>query len=76
MPLSRRRFLGAMSWPAAAVVAAGTSAVSSRILAAAVEAGRSVRAPEGPNPQEIARDEAFWWHVQQAFTVDRCDRST
>jgi len=69
--VSRRRFLGAMSWPAAAMVAAGTSAVSSRMLAAAVEAGRAVRAPEGRTPQEVARDETFWWHVQQAFTPDR-----
>jgi len=60
-----------MSWPAAAVVAAGASAVSWRALAAAVEAGRSVRPPEGPTPEEIARDEGFWWHVQQAFTPDR-----
>src|SRR5262245_34184983 len=71
MPLSRRRFLGAMSWPAAAAVAAGTSTVSSQILAAAVQAGRSLRAPEGPSPQEMARDEGFWWQVQQAFTPDR-----
>ena len=71
MTLSRRRFLGAMSWPAAAVIATGTSAVSSRVLAAAVEAGRAVRAPEGPTPQQLAGDEAFWWHVQQAFTADR-----
>jgi selenocysteine lyase/cysteine desulfurase len=71
MPLSRRRFLGAMSWPAAAIVAAGSPSMSSRILAAAVEAGRSVRAPAGPTPSEIARDEGFWWHVQQAFTPDR-----
>ena len=71
MALSRRRFLGAMSWPAAAMVAAGTSSVSSRVLAAAVEAGRSLRAPQGPTPQEIADDEGFWWQVQQAFTPDR-----
>src|SRR6185436_20943919 len=65
MPITRRGFLGALT------AAAGTSALSPRVLAAAVEAGRALRAPEKATPQDVARDEGFWWQVQQAFTPDR-----
>ena len=64
MEPSRRSFLRARGWPAA-------GALSPRTVAAALEAGRTVRAPAGRTPAEVARDEAFWWHVQQAFTPDR-----
>ena len=69
MESTRRHFLGALSWPAAAAILA--TGASPRLLAAATEAGRSVRAPVGASPDEVARDESFWWHVQQAFTPDR-----
>ena len=85
MAMARRRFLGAMSWSAAgaAALAAGAGG-SSAALACAVEAGRALRTPQGPSPHDVARDEGFWWQVQQAFTPDRsivnlnhgCDRAT
>ncbi|MFQ5652909.1 MAG: aminotransferase class V-fold PLP-dependent enzyme [bacterium] len=63
--LNRREFLGAIAKPAAA---AATLAVLQplgvrRALAA-------ISNHEG-TPEEIARDESFWFEIQQAFTVDR-----
>jgi selenocysteine lyase/cysteine desulfurase len=59
---TRREFLGSMSWPAAAAVAASTvrSAAFARALAAT--AGRL---PEGSD------EDLLWTWVQQAFPVDR-----
>jgi selenocysteine lyase/cysteine desulfurase len=56
---TRREFLGSMSWPAAAAVAASTVAPGAlhRALAA--------------TGSELPRDEDLWTWVQQAFPVDR-----
>ncbi len=62
---TRRRFLGVLG-PSATMLAAAASfdpAAWSRLLDGWLQA-------EG-TPGEIARDEAFWRPVQQAFTVDR-----
>jgi selenocysteine lyase/cysteine desulfurase len=66
--LSRRHFLGALSYPAAAVLAAATLPVraTGRTLAVLSDLAR-----EGGPPETIARNEAFWFVAQQAFTVDR-----
>jgi len=66
--MDRRRFLGSIVYPAAgaAACAALTPHLTPRALAASAElAGRSGSAAS------LARDESFWFEVQQAFTVDR-----
>ncbi len=62
--MNRRHFLNTLGGPAAAV-AWGTfdTALLSQI-------GRHLAQHPG-TPEEVARDEAFWHEVQQAFTVDR-----
>jgi selenocysteine lyase/cysteine desulfurase len=62
---NRRQFLGMLYRPAVAGVAAAALNVSGvrQVLAELARA-------EG-TPEEIARDEGFWFQVQQAFTVDR-----
>lgn len=62
---TRRQFLGSLGRPAAA--AAVTAAFNPAALPRLFEAAASV---DG-SPDAIARDEAFWHEVQQAFTVDR-----
>lgn len=62
---SRREFLAATVAPAAAA-----------ITAAVLDPGRlravSLALASHPgSPEEVAADEAFWFEVQQAFTVDR-----
>ncbi len=66
--IDRRRFLGSILYPAvgAASWAALHPLLTPRSLAAAAELSRHPGAPG-----EIARDESFWFEVQQAFTVDR-----
>ncbi len=64
---TRREFLGALSWPAAAAVAA---AAIRPARAWAPEVLADLAATPGP-PDAIAREEAFWFEVQQAFPVDR-----
>lgn len=58
---SRRAFLGA---------AAGLAAASfnERGLASALDATRFVA---NRSPEDVARDEDFWFEIQRAFTVDR-----
>ena len=62
--VTRRQFLGALG-PSATVLAAASFDPSAwaRVVEGLLRA-------EG-TPAEIARDEAFWLPVQQAFTVDR-----
>lgn len=63
---TRRAFLGSLSWPAVAVaVPALNGAGVARALAAI--AGE----PQGRPPDVVARDEAFWFEVRQAFDLDR-----
>jgi isopenicillin-N epimerase len=61
---SRRELLGTLARPAAAALAVATLDLSraERALAAAARPGA---------PEEIAADEAFWFEIQQAFTMDR-----
>ncbi len=60
--MNRRNFLGAMTAPAAALTVLKPSGVARAL--------ESIQAFTG-TPEEIARDETFWYEVQQAFTVDR-----
>jgi len=61
----RRQFLGAIGRPAAAaftVATLNTLGIHRAVAALADYPG---------TPEEISRNEAFWFEVQQAFTVDR-----
>lgn len=67
-PIDRRRFLGALTAPvaASAALAAALDPLGARhALAAIADLGSDA------DPQDLARDEAFWFKIQQAFTVDR-----
>ncbi|MEQ9401154.1 MAG: aminotransferase class V-fold PLP-dependent enzyme [Longimicrobiales bacterium] len=66
---SRRRFLGALSLPAAAA-AVGVPLRPTLLEASAVDVGRELRSHPG-TPEAVARDEDFWFEVARAFTVDR-----
>jgi selenocysteine lyase/cysteine desulfurase len=59
--LERRDFLGALGLP---LIAAGVGFSPHRALAALPAVKRQA-------PALLAHDEAFWWEVGQAFTVDR-----
>jgi len=62
---SRRQFLGALGAPAAASMVAATlnpRSIPDLLDSLAVFSG---------TPEELARDEAYWREIQQAFTVDR-----
>ena len=63
---TRRVFLGQMGWPAVAVALPSLNAAGLGRALAALPGVAGSRPPE-----EIARDEAFWFEVQQAFEVDR-----
>ena len=63
--MNRRHFLNTLGGPAAAAVAWGT--FDTTLLS---QIGRHLAQHPG-TPEEVARDEAFWHEVQQAFTVDR-----
>ena len=65
--MERRRFLGSIVLP----TALGAIALP-RLKADASARVPRARADDRP-PEEIARDEDFWFQVQQAFTVDRSD---
>lgn len=62
---NRRELLGAFARPAAAALA-----VAALDLSRARQALASAAARPG-SPEEIAADEAFWFEIQQAFTMDR-----
>ncbi len=64
MAIDRRQFIGAITAPAA-LAAVGTLRPD-RAIAIAEELSRIPGTSE-----EIARDSAFWFRAQQAFTVDR-----
>jgi selenocysteine lyase/cysteine desulfurase len=63
---TRRSFLKSMS--AAGAVSLTTVSFSEKGMARALDATRYVA---GRTPDDVARDEDFWFEVQQAFTVDR-----
>lgn len=63
--MDRRRFLGSMIYPAVGAAALAPM-LSGRGLAVAGELDQ-----HGGAPADVARDEAHWFEVQQAFTIDR-----
>ena len=65
---SRRRFLGAIGLPAVAAAASIPIAPLRRSRAVAIAAELS---KHPGSPEEVARDEDFWFEVARAFTVDR-----
>ncbi|UCC74485.1 MAG: aminotransferase class V-fold PLP-dependent enzyme [Gemmatimonadota bacterium] len=65
---TRRNFLGAIGLPAVAA-AAGVPLTPLR-LSRAAEIAEELRNHPG-TPEEVARDEDFWFEVARAFTVDR-----
>jgi len=65
---SRRVFLGAISYPAGAAVAA--AALGASRLGRALPVLADLASHAG-SPEEIAQDESFWFEIQQAFTPDR-----
>lgn len=62
---NRRQFLGAIGKPAAAAF------VVAALDPVGVRRAMDAMANHPGTPEEIARDESFWFDVQQAFTVDR-----
>jgi len=63
---NRRRFLQSLALPAAAAGALRSTQLNAHAPAIAAEL-----ATHTADAAESARDEAFWFQVQQAFTVDR-----
>ncbi|MDH3428119.1 MAG: aminotransferase class V-fold PLP-dependent enzyme, partial [Gemmatimonadota bacterium] len=63
--MDRRRFLGSMIYPAVGAAALAPM-LSGRGLAIAGELAR-----HGGTASDVARDETYWFEVQQAFTIDR-----
>lgn len=64
MRYNRRQFLGALGRTTGFAAAVSINpAAAKRVLA-------SITAPPG-TPEEVARNESFWFDVQKAFTVDR-----
>ncbi|HIN25912.1 MAG TPA: aminotransferase class V-fold PLP-dependent enzyme [Candidatus Marinimicrobia bacterium] len=61
--LSRRQFLSAVAKPAVAAVILTRPDLMGKALAA-------VKDTNG-HPENIARDESFWFEIQQAYTADR-----
>lgn len=66
--LTRRRFIGAVGFPAA--TATSVAVLSPKGWARALEAAESL-SRSAVSPGDAATDEAFWFEVQQAFTADR-----
>jgi selenocysteine lyase/cysteine desulfurase len=63
--MTRREFLGAIGRPAAlGVIAAAFNPLG-------MQAALARAAESAGSPVEVAGDEAFWFEMQQAFTVDR-----
>ena len=66
--IDRRRFLGALVYPA--LGAMGSAALPPLLSPRGLSAIPALAGTHG-TPPELARDESFWFDVQQAFTVDR-----
>lgn len=64
--IDRRRFLGAIALPSAALAACAPPALRPDALDRVADLGGA-----GGSPEEAAADEDFWFEVQRAFTVDR-----
>ena len=67
MSQTRRQFFGALSVPAAAVC--GVSLDPARLSRAFAAVNELAQTPGAA--KDIARDERYWMHATQAFTVDR-----
>jgi len=68
MLTTRRRFLGALSVPAAAALA---PSVAARVTSRGLDSLAASLASHTGAADAIARDEDFWAEVQRGFTVDR-----
>lgn len=66
--MGRRRFLGALVYPAAGAALYGAFQPS---LGPRTLASTRVLASHGGAPEAVARDESYWFEAQQAFTIDR-----
>jgi isopenicillin-N epimerase len=66
--MNRRTFLGTIQVPAAALAA---RAAAPRGSWAGLMAAVADLAPHAGAPEEVARDESFWFPIQQAYPVDR-----
>jgi selenocysteine lyase/cysteine desulfurase len=66
---SRRRFLGALTLPAAAG-ALGIPFKPTTLEASSLDIAEALRKHPG-SPSDVAADEDFWFEVGRAFTVDR-----
>jgi selenocysteine lyase/cysteine desulfurase len=66
--MNRRTFLGTIHFPAAALAA---RAAVPRGSWAGLMAAVADLAPHQGTPAEVARDESFWFPIQQAYPVDR-----
>jgi selenocysteine lyase/cysteine desulfurase len=64
--MQRRQFLSSMILPAAAWSASCAASLKPRASDHVAELGQHPGTPE-----ELAGDESFWFHVQEAFTADR-----
>jgi isopenicillin-N epimerase len=64
--LQRRQFLGSIVLPAAAVSLRGAAALHADALERIADL-----AEHSGDARDLARDESFWFQVQEAFTVDR-----
>jgi len=64
--LPRRDFLGALAWPAAAAALPGGAWLKPGASLALADLAGDARPAA-----EVARDEDFWFQVQEAFTADR-----
>ena len=66
--LNRRNFIGAIGLPAAG--AFSMPSIRGGGLERALEAAAAMKA-SGADPEDVARDEQYWFEIQQAFTADR-----
>jgi selenocysteine lyase/cysteine desulfurase len=66
--LDRRAFLGAIGYPTAALSA--SAALGARLAPRGLGVLAALAGRTGP-PEEIAKDESFWFAMQEAFTLDR-----
>ena len=65
--LNRRQFLGALGLPAVA----GAGGLVPRLMPGRIPAVLAALPAITTSPEDVARDEDFWFEVAQAFTVDR-----
>lgn len=64
--IHRRQFLGSFVLPTAAWTVGASAALRASSIERIAELGQEIG-----HPRDLARDETFWFQVQEAFTVDR-----